>query len=347
MLWGRATISLATFALVGISIVGCVSEPESEEQQSTSAEPSKVVGDSVSPEPSVATIESEEPEISPFDSPLPTEFSKTQLVDRVLMEMQSWIDEAGTRNSYQVLFEEGFPEQTKKPIAELIDLAMLALPFSEESNTTFLIGQNFEFLQEEVDKLSKNIYPSFYVCGQPEWNDDAYCVDSGWVAISYERTIGRNEGFKNPGKIAVVAHELMHSWNLSIHRPSLGYFFGQPQPQGTPAWLTEGMANLFGFSIGELSGVESYLAGRNLEYRYSFQDKTVLLSDLVEWRQETYALGMVASEYFVASFGFGPLLDIFYELEKGSQFEDAFQSVTGYQLADFYEQFELSRTNLY
>ena len=347
MLWGKATRFLATFALVGISVVGCVSEPETEEPQSTPAEPSTAVGESASPEPSAATIESAEPEISPFDSPLPTDFSKTQLIDRVLMEMQSWLDESGTRNSYQVLFEEGFPEHTKKPIAELIDLAMFALPFSEESNTTFLIGQNFEFLLDEVKQLSTNIYPYFYVCGQPEWNDDAYCADSGWVAISYERTIGRNEGFRNPGKKAVVAHELMHSWNLSVHRPSLGYFYGEPQPQGTPAWLTEGMANLFGFSIGELSGVESYLAGRNLEYKNSFQDKTVLLSDLVEWRQETYALGMVASEYFVASFGFGSLFDIFYELEKGSQFEEAFHTVTGYQLADFYDRFELARSNFY
>lgn len=331
MLWGRVTISLATFALVGMSVVGCVSEPESEEQQSTSGEPSKAVGDSASSEPSVATLESEEPEINPFDIPFPLEFTKGDLIRATLEEMDEFLDYSNDALAVSLELQEGFPASQVPWIQEIVDAAATSLPFPSGSAALIAIGMDDDFTTEALK--AAGLAPSYGwpACGVTTY--ESYCAGPGWAVFNYRASVKSTDDFNLRGKKAVVAHEMLHVWQFAVTKGN---------PATGPLWLEEGLAQVYGFAVGEALGLESYLECRNHELLYN-PVGTRPLEEHSSYEFSPYGIGMVASEYLIASVGFEAILRIYELIGAGSTFEEAFSEAVGIKLETFYERFETVR----
>jgi hypothetical protein len=61
---------------------------------------------------------------------------------------------------------------------------------------------------------------------------------------------------------------------------------------------------------------------------------------------DPYAIGYAGTEYIVAQVGVEKFLNIYAELGKGKSMSEAFKSATGFELNDFYSNFEKDRAAL-
>ena len=335
MLWGRATISLATFALVGISIVGCVSEPESEEQQSTSVEPSTALDDSASPEPSPVDIEPEELEVNPFDTPFPQNFETGQLIEAALQSFNDYLSFQDGELEATLLFQESFPETQIEWVERIIDATSASLPFPEGSEAFIVLAVDDKFISDQF--TSAGIVPSYGLppCGITTY--ESYCAGPGWAAFNYSSSARNISEFSLRGKKAVVAHELLHLWQFAVAAKG-------GNSTTAPMWLEEGFADFFGFAMGESLDLESYLECRTFSISNNyFGDRP--LEDHEGYDLNPYGIGLLAAEYLVASVGISPVLGIYELLGQGLSFEEAFSQSIGIELDAFYEFFEAARGN--
>ena len=325
-------MALATFALVGLSVVGCVSEPETEKQQSTSAEPSTAVGESASPEPFPSEIDPEELKGNPFDIPFPLEFTKDDLIKATLAEMDEFLDYSNDALAVSLELQEGFPESQVPWIEEIVDAAATSLPFPNGSAALIAIGMDDDFTTEALK--SSGLAPSYGwpACGVTTY--ESYCAGPGWAVFNYRASVKSTDDFNLRGKKAVVAHEMLHVWQFAVTKgnPAMG-----------PLWLEEGLAQVYGFAVGENLGLESYLECRNHELQYNPLGARPL-EEHSSYEFSPYGIGMVASEYLIASVGFEAILKIFELIGTGSSFEESFNEAVGIDLETFYERFETVRS---
>ena len=332
MFWGKATKSLATFALVGMSVVGCASEPETEEQQSTSVEPSTALGESAIPEPSPVEIEPEELEVNPFDTPFPLEFTKEDLIKATLAELDEFLDYSNDALSVSLELQEGFPASEVPWIEEIVDAAATSLPFPSGSTALIAVGMDDDFTTEALQSFGLAPSYGWPACGVTTY--ESYCAGPGWAVFNYRASVKRPDDFNLRGKKAVVAHEMLHVWQFAVTKGN---------PATGPLWLEEGLAQVYGFAVGEALGLESYLECRNHELLYNPVGARPL-EEHSSYEFSPYGIGMVASEYLIASVGFEAILKIYVLMGTGSTFEVAFSEAVGIEIEAFYEDFEAVRS---
>ena len=123
-----------------------------------------------------------------------------------------------------------------------------------------------------------------------------------------------------------------------------------------PVWFIEGTAEFVGYSVGVLSQNASYWNGRAAMLSYSPPGPSTNRNSISDYEIRVccgndtptypYNIGLVASEYIIASVGFQKLLDIFTDYGTTKNFEKSFESVTGISKAVFYEKFDQVRTKV-
>jgi len=190
-----------------------------------------------------------------------------------------------------------------------------------------------------------------FACGMPS---PSACSD----AINTYYFIGQNiiyELGKAPlNQYVAPPHEYFHLVQGALMRPS-----HRPGDLFVPQWLIEGSANFIGYSFLDKAGVGTYATGRQLELDwFSDQLKRLPYSPLrnvtrnfhsnyptfnITSTDQPYGIGMVATEYIVASAGMESLLNIFRNIGQGQDFPTAFRNAAGLDLSDFYQKFEAIR----
>ena len=120
-----------------------------------------------------------------------------------------------------------------------------------------------------------------------------------------------------------------------------------------PNWFWEGPAMFIGIhaasSIGAINfATEGRQAALDRFNNGRPETKPLLLKDVKanDGVTDPYGIGYAATEYLVAQVGVEKFLNIYGELGKGKSFDAAFESATGFALADFYSHFEKDRAAL-
>jgi hypothetical protein len=148
-----------------------------------------------------------------------------------------------------------------------------------------------------------------------------------------------------PSDLQTSAHEYFHAIQAKLSGRS-------DWPSIVPSWFIEGGANFVGISFSDLSGVSTYLEGRNeAVLGRDYQSKKYLPLEQYTYLnfkppanyENPYGIGCVATEYIVASVGMESYLNIYRSLGLGKDFKAAFETATGLPLADFYAKFEIIR----
>jgi hypothetical protein len=147
-----------------------------------------------------------------------------------------------------------------------------------------------------------------------------------------------------------LSHEFFHITQCDV--------IGDPQKCGQyfnslPSWLAEGGPNLIGAvfmdRLGNLkyedqrkSSLDLYKGGlHGANTSLASFSKNIRNGDL--W---PYEIGMLASEYLIASAGMQAFFDFYSNLPVTNSFEEAFQKSFGIKLDDFYTAFDKARVNL-
>jgi hypothetical protein len=120
-----------------------------------------------------------------------------------------------------------------------------------------------------------------------------------------------------------------------------------------PNWFWEGPAMFIGIhgaaSIGAINfASEGRRAALDRFNNGRPETKPLLLSEVKanDGIIDPYGIGYAATEYLVAQVGVEKFLNIYGELGKGKSFPSAFETSTGFVLADFYSHFEKDRAAL-
>lgn len=142
-----------------------------------------------------------------------------------------------------------------------------------------------------------------------------------------------------------AAHEYFHSIQAKLSN-------GASWPTRVPSWFIEGGAYFIGISFNDLSGVSTYIEGRNEEVlQRGYQNRNYLPLEKYTYLNFTppsnyenpYGIGCIATEFIVASVGMEKYLDIYRSLGSGKDFNSSFETATGMPLTDFYTKFEIIR----
>ena len=151
-----------------------------------------------------------------------------------------------------------------------------------------------------------------------------------------------------PSDLQTAAHEYFHSIQAKLSN-------GANWPNRAPSWFIEGGAYFVGISFSDLSGVSTYIQGRNEELlQRDYQSKKYLPLEQYTYLNFTplsnyenpYGIGCVATEFIVASVGMEKYLNIYRSLGLGKDFKSSFETATGMPLLDFYAKFEIIRNKV-
>ena len=280
-----------------------------------------------------------------FESQFPLSFSKQEVIDASLEEFRDYVSRYALSRNVNIVFEDGFPESQESWIRSIAQRAVSSYPFASNNVPLVVVGTSDEFISETIVANGLSHQGSF-ACGR-ETTYETYCAQTNWAALNFMASAANPSEFGNPGKKAVVAHELFHVWQLSLHGAPNGGNIDHSSDFGVPLWLNEGLANFVGFAVAHENRIEGYQPGRDRQVVQYMKSSSKPLAQHVGWDSDPYGIGMAASEYLVASVGLEPTLGIWFELARGKTFRSAFGDATGISLESFYEKFEKVRTNFY
>jgi hypothetical protein len=344
------TRPIAAIAVAAILLSGCASPSGISDQTAQPEENSS----EVDPAPASPYF----PELSPkFSNPWPADVTRVELVNSALFNSLAFLDtkqatECGVRaNTFS-----GTPLQEEhKPLLEQLS-NRLVLTFCDYLVEDFyVLGGNYDFVEQTIS--SEQITGDFYKgCSRPANEFASACAYDGvaWIGISLGSQ-KRGEVFLEERRLTIAAHEIFHVVHDQID-PGPG---GQIPPRGNqnfrPVWLIEGAGEFFGRLMPYyFEMIDSYGTFIPTDRSGLFLDKNYLGDlELMEIRQnnafgtENYYSGQIAMEYIIASIGMEALLDIWVEMGKGRQFDEAFSKVTGLSTQEFYEKFLVMHGNLY
>ncbi len=161
----------------------------------------------------------------------------------------------------------------------------------------------------------------------------------------------------NQGVLQSVAHEYFHLVQDMLLRNSLGLDSGEIARK-IPSWFFEGSAQFIGTAYADVSGlalwneirnneIQAYATGRGTnEPLSSFRENLVDRPQPEGQSLRPYGIGMLASEFIVASVGMERFLDVFSKLSSGMPFNEAFTAATGLGLEEFYSKFDSMRSQI-
>lgn len=281
---------------------------------------------------------------SPFLTPFPTVFTRQELVSAALSSMKNFMETSNQAKPVKLIYQDTIPTAERGWISKLVQTTMATLPFTQGQEPVVVIASSDEFIISSLRQNDRATFDPTWWCGSPT-TYERYCASAGWGAMNYKDSIEKSIPISDPGKRAVVAHELFHVWQKTVDGSPATNNRDPRSPQGLPLWFAEGNANFFGFAIAHHDGATDYSAGRASQVDQYMRANVALLSDHIFWDRSPYGIGQASAEYLVASVGVEKVLAVYKKVGAGLTFAAAFEESIGISLADYYLKFEAARAN--
>ena len=306
------------------------------------------------------------PTATPTPTPTPTatkfepwgiNIDSKMLSDEAQKNFLAWVQTrtGATKNHTQVIQENRYTSRIsllKK--ADDLSAQLFSSYFSQGSKT--IIGATESWTIDQLAKTGWNT-PN---CNNQYMPGVSLCLD-GIMRQGYVITGDSSYDESRPGSdgAALLAHEYFHlvQSNLGSSANRLGMKSGDASSANAfPAWFVEGTAEFVGYSVGALSQSASYWNGRSAMLSYSPPGPSTNRNSISDYEIRVccgndtptypYNIGLVASEYIIASVGFQKMLDILIDYKTTQNFEKSFETVTGISKSVFYEKFDQLRTKV-
>jgi hypothetical protein len=262
---------------------------------------------------------------TPFTTPFPEVFSRSELVKAALDNFSAYVAANSSSKSFELVIDK--PHQANATALKAVaDRSYAALPFPVGYQKTITV------ISDDRDFTDKTI--SEFGFSRSDVNKCINCAGEGWASAA-------------PGSApwSIIPHEIFHVWQKSAY---LRKGNNNPDPnrsENPPVWFDEGGAEFFGWSLDSLytknnrdsyPRISGYESGWQPLTRYNTRDFDA---------NGPYMVGRAATEYIVASVGFEKYLQIYRNVGQGQSFPDAFASAVGISLASFYEKFDRLQAN--
>jgi hypothetical protein len=301
-----------------------------------------------------------EPVLSPkFETEWSTDVTRVELINSSLYKSFEYLDSI-RREDCDLKPRVFTPEDMIPEHKELINL------LGEGIVSTFcdyldyepaIITGRYTFVK---DVVAQNNLPSDEyggVCGYDLKEDFAsgcaWFPGVVWTGISLG-TERKGVVYTEERRVSIAAHEIFHYVHDSID-PGPG---GQSPPPGSPlyrpVWFIEGGGEYFGRMLVQYLELQDYGTFTPSD-RYGAWLDSEYLSELANFETiqqrafgtENYYAGQIAMEFMIASQGLEALLDVWVNLGKGLQFDQAFEKALGISVSDFYDKYRVLHQNLY
>ena len=265
--------------------------------------------------------------------PWSTEFTQDALVNQANIEFKKWA--LGIRGNVIIpsyLVDPKLEGVDISWIRNSLDLAVKAFGDDSPTSYTVIVGKDCQWVRTSGSAP----------CTDSKGNQ--YFSDSKTKGFFVLQAVSEREKLR-PSDLQTAAHEYFHSIQAKLSN-------GANWPSRVPTWFIEGGAYFIGISFNDLSGVSTYIQGRNEEVLgRDYQVKkyvplsqyTYLNFNPLSNYENPYGIGCIATEFIVASVGIESYLDIYRNLGLGKDFNASFEKATGVPLSDFYEKFEIVR----
>ena len=237
------------------------------------------------------------------------------LSDEAQKNFLAWVQtRTGATKSHTQLNQENRYSSRISILKKADDLSaqLFSSYFSQGSKT--IIGATENWTVEQLAKTGWNT-PN---CNNPYMPGVALCLDGvmrqGYVITgdsSYDETRPGSDG------AALLAHEYFHLAQTNIAKSSNRLQMKSGDAGSTsafPVWFIEGTAEFVGYSVGVLSQNASYWNGRAAMLSYSPPGPSTNRNSISDYEIRVccgnvtptypYNIGLVASEYIIASVGF-------------------------------------------
>jgi hypothetical protein len=308
------------------------------------------------PTPTPSPTATPTPTATKFE-PWSTNIDSKMLSDEAQKNFLAWVQTrtGATKNHTQVIQENRYTSRIsllKK--ADDLSAQLFSSYFSQGSKT--IIGATESWTVDQLAKAGWNT-PN---CNNQYMPGVSLCLD-GIMRQGYVITGDSSYDESRPGSdgAALLAHEYFHlvQSNLGSSANRLGMKSGDASSANAfPAWFVEGTAEFVGYSVGALSQSASYWNGRSAMLSYSPPGPSTNRNSISDYEIRVccgndtptypYNIGLVASEYIIASVGFQKMLDILIDYKTTQNFEKSFETVTGISKSVFYEKFDQLRTKV-
>lgn len=218
------------------------------------------------------------------------------------------------------------------------------------ANYNFYLGKTDDWVISKRKEIMPGLeaYNPTYVCYQ-DLNEA--CAHQGSQEVTF---IWSTSNLLTPAAnwqfTRSLGHEFFHITQCDL--------IGDPEKcneyfSNIPAWLAEGGPSVIGSIFMDRLGYLQYEMQRSIALSWYKNGKMGGDYPLASFSQNLrngdlnpYEIGMLASEYLIASAGLQAFLDFHSNLPKAKNFEDAFQQSFGISLGDFYVAFDKARVNL-
>lgn len=324
------------------------------------------------PSPSMSPIATPSPSAAPtitaLPSPTPTSFQawsieidSKYLSDQAQRNFLSWTTgRVGARVNHQQFIQPNPHSRRISILKKADDLGAQLFSSYFADGTVTVIGAEESWTIQELAKSGWDTKS----CSDPYMPGVSLCLERG-------PSIARRQGYvvtsdttydaRNPGSDggALLAHEYFHLVQRSISKSTSGVQVKNGDANSinsVPAWFLEGTAEFVGYSVAALSQNASYWDGRAMMLSYAPPQESVNRNSIADYEIRAccgnssptypYNIGLVATEFIVASIGFQKMLDIWSDFGVTGNFELSFERVTGISKSNFYEKFDQVRTKV-
>jgi hypothetical protein len=286
-----------------------------------------------------------------------TNIDSKMLSDQAQRNFLTWVEgRANVAKNHLQLVQENTSTSRISILKKSDDLGskIFSSYFPEGSKTIIGATENWT-----IDQLANNGWVTS-ACRDQYMPGVALCQDT-FSRLGFVITSDANYSSRDPGNDggALLAHEYFHLVQISLQKSKFGIPIkggDKNSANALPAWLVEGTAEFVGYSVGALSQNSSYWNGRAKMLSYAPQSPMTGKNSIADYEIRTccgndtptypYNIGLVATEYIVASIGFQKMLDIFVDFGTSKDFEKSFEKITGISKTEFYEKFDEIRTKV-
>lgn len=270
-------------------------------------------------------------------------FEREDLISAALVETSMYFNishDDQTQTKLVFYIDPEIPQQHHEWIKNLAERSFLTIPTKVPGELNIIVGLTSEFMTKTTEAYDLKI---------PMVSNEVVC-DYDYGACTSDDTVWIGWGNQplesldtNIGAHRMMTHKVFHVIQDRMDPHTGGEIPPRTQENFRPVWFVEGSADFYAYSINHHFGQADYLVGSTkIEYKS--------LRDMEEWSgnaKEPYVWGQIATEYLVAHRGFDSFLEIYFNLNKGENFETAFYNAMGISLEDFYKTFDIWASSKY
>jgi hypothetical protein len=291
--------------------------------------------------------------------PWSTDATAKQVSDAAQKNFRAWAAEQTNKPlNHQFVIQEGVLPNRAKAMTLVDETAARLFSQFLPTKSVTVIGKSEAWVVEKLNSLGGN----FTRCSITLTEGLDFC----WDSITMQGLVVYSDSKFDPRSLAhdassLLAHEQFHLVQFALSINGTGHIIKNgtvATSKQYPAWFIEGSAEFVSYSVSTLAMGADYWQGRDsvniLEPGNPVINRNALEDSEIRTFAGTqpngpvnpYMIGRVATEYLVASIGFGKFLEIFKSYKETNDFEKSFALIAGISKSEFYEKFERIRTNL-